>query len=190
MPKCAAKWVCVCIASAKCESQPAVVSSGLNARVVNMDFGLEFGRPEVTLRTRSVTGSVTLIPAALPLTASRDSGTDQVRCLCYWLYWIVICVLVCIPSATTLALSAGFFVPWWNLICLVLCGCTLSSFLKTPYFLRCHLRKLLLFLYIIQGSFFFKEKGRGVVSIMFVVWVIIFSKVNFLGFIMKPSFKT
>ena len=45
--------------------------------VVNMDFGLE--RPEVTLRTRSVTGSVTLIPAALPLSASRDSETLQVR---------------------------------------------------------------------------------------------------------------
>ena len=59
-----------------------------------MDFGLELGRPEVTLRTRSVTGSVTLIPAALPLSASQDSGTYQVRCLCYWLYWIVICVLV------------------------------------------------------------------------------------------------
>ena len=47
--------------------------------VVNMDFGLELGRPEVTLRTRSVTGSVTLIPAALPLSASRDSETLQVR---------------------------------------------------------------------------------------------------------------
>ena len=44
-----------------------------------MDFGLELGRPEVTLRTRSVTGSVTLIPAALPLSASRDSETLQVR---------------------------------------------------------------------------------------------------------------
>ena len=76
------------------------------AGVVNMDFGLEFGRPEVTLRTRSVTGSVTLIPAALPLSASRDSGTDQVRCLCYWLYWIVICVLVCIPSAITLVINS------------------------------------------------------------------------------------
>ena len=46
---------------------------------MNMDFGLELGRPEVTLRTRSVTGSVTLIPAALPLSASRDSETLQVR---------------------------------------------------------------------------------------------------------------
>ena len=32
-----------------------------------MDFGFGFGRPEVTIRTGSVTGSVTLIPAALPL---------------------------------------------------------------------------------------------------------------------------
>ena len=44
-----------------------------------MVFGLELGRPEVTLKTRSVTGSVTLIPAALPLSASRDSETLQVR---------------------------------------------------------------------------------------------------------------
>ena len=52
---------------------------GTLGSVVNIDFGLELGRPEVTLRTRSVTGSVTLIPAALPLSASRDSETLQVR---------------------------------------------------------------------------------------------------------------
>ena len=46
---------------------------------MNMDFGLELGRPEVTLRTRSVTGSATLIPAALPLSLSRDSETLLVR---------------------------------------------------------------------------------------------------------------
>ena len=46
------------------------------------------------------------------------------------------------------------------------------------------------FLFLFLYPFVFLREGGGV-SIMFVVRVIIFfNKVNFLGFIIKPSFKT